>query len=37
MKEDIMSLLGAVFLGALVGAFVGAAYIVFKFFVWVIS
>jgi hypothetical protein len=37
MSDTITSLLGAVFFGALVGAFIGAAYVVVKFFVWVIS
>lgn len=37
MNDTITSLLGAVLLGALAGAFAGAAYIVFKFFAWVIS
>jgi hypothetical protein len=37
MNDTITSILGAVFLGALAGAFIGAAYVVVKFFVWVIS
>jgi hypothetical protein len=37
MNDTITSLLGAVFLGALTGAFAGAVYVVVKFFVWLIS
>jgi hypothetical protein len=33
MKE----LLGCVFVGACVGAIAGSAYMVFKFFVWMVS